>query len=113
MEIHFDTDGWTQEQINMIQAMAVSILAKENIVYDSINGADGILTVEGATADLDFLNEQAILDEYVIWKEQNDILEAQQQQEEDQKQLLIEQAKQATTKAELQIALNNLIEFLQ
>lgn len=107
----FDTKDWTQEQINMIQAMAVSVLAKRGVNYDSIKGVDGELTIENPSEEVS-LTEQDILDEYGIWKAENDTLEAQTRQEEEVKLAIIEQAKQATTKLELQEAVNKLLEVI-
>jgi hypothetical protein len=111
MIIKFDTKGWTQEQINMIQAMAVSILYKRGIGYDSIKGEDEILTVENPKSKI-MLTEQDILDEYVIWKEESDAIDIQNQLAEKSKQTIIEQATKASTKEELQKAVNDLLEII-
>src|SRR3990167_8571182 len=67
--ITLNTTDWTQEQKNMIQAMAVKILYDEEITYSNIYSKDGKLEIEQPSKDIALvLTSKAILDEYARWK---------------------------------------------
>lgn len=77
--VQIDTDGWTQEQKNMIHAMAVRILADNSITYDGIyaNNVSGVIDVTNPSGSLSVLNKANIQSYYDTWKAASDIATAQ------------------------------------
>lgn len=76
--ISIDTTGWTQEQKNMIQAMAVSILYKSGITYISIQVLGNTIKIDGPSlSPMLVLTTAKIMEEYMAWKTSIDATDAQ------------------------------------
>lgn len=75
--VNLNTLGWTQEQKNMVHAMAVKILFNNSITYDSLSVNNGVIEVSNPTQSIVILTEANILAEYNTWKTASDIATAQ------------------------------------
>jgi len=90
-----DPSGWSQEKQNMTTAMVVRLLYSNGITYDNLYVSLPNIDVTNPSGDISFLTTQAISDRYDVWREQQDIINAAAQEEENKRKL--ERASNAIT----------------
>ena len=72
-QVTIDISLWTQEQKNLIKAMASRLLYAGSITHDGISVSNGIITVENNSSVIDVcLTAQTIMDAYDDHKTQSD-----------------------------------------
>lgn len=90
-EIKIDTTNWSQEEINMIQAMAVKMAKDNGVMYDKLYAKGETIIIENPSKDVSaILTSDNINQEYEGWKAASDEELTKARQEETNKKAELE-----------------------